>query len=427
MSQPPAPTLSREAGLPSLIAIAVNGVVGSGIFVLPATVAALMGPSSPTAHVVAATVTAIIVLCFAEAGSRFDETGGPYIYAREAFGSFVGFEVGWMFFLSRLAAAAAIGNALVSYAAYFLPDLGAGFPRVALLTIVLGGFAAANVAGVRYGAAIVNVFTIAKLGPLLLFVAAGWWLTRPEAYRLFDLAHAAPLREASLLLIFAFGGFENAAVPAGEAKLPRRHVPIALVAAIALTAVLYVLIQIVAIAALPSIAESETPLASAAAAFLGAPGAAILTLGAVISTAGSVSALSLVGPRILYALGAGRQMPAALARVHPSFRTPHVAIVVFAACAWAVAIAGSFAELAAISAIARLVFSATTCLAVPVLRRRGDRPARFLLPGGPVIPLLGAAVAVWLLTAISARQAVAGLLAAGTGALLYLLFARPKA
>ncbi|MGH9313552.1 MAG: APC family permease, partial [Vicinamibacterales bacterium] len=165
--------LSPVLGLFSLIAIAVNGVIGSGIFVLPATVAGLMGAASPAAYVVAAMLTVLVVLCFAEAGSRFEETGGPYIYARTAFGRFVGFEVGWMFFLSRLAAAGAIANACAAYAATFWPALGAGAGRAAFLTGVIAALAGLNVRGVRHGAAAVNVLTIAKLGPLLVLLAAG--------------------------------------------------------------------------------------------------------------------------------------------------------------------------------------------------------------------------------------------------------------
>lgn len=401
------------------MAIALNGVVGSGIFVLPATVAALMGPASPTAYLVAALLTALVVLCFAEAGSRFEETGGPYLYAREAFGGFVGFEVGWMFFLSRLAATAAIANAFVAYTGDFAPALAAGAARAALLTVVLAGLTAINVAGVRYGTAAVNVLTIAKLGPLLLFVTAGLWLTEATRHSVIDLRQAPALREASLLLIFAFGGFENASVPAEEARRPRHDVPIALVAAILITAVLYVLIQMVALAALPALARDATPLASAARAFLGPAGGTVIAVGALVSTVGSLSALALIGPRILYALAAGGHLPAPLARVHPRFRTPHVSVVVFALCAWMAAVAGSFAELVAISAIARLLFSATTCVAVPVLRRKRDRQGAFVIPGGPVVPLVGAAVSVWLLTGITRAQAMAGATALAIGIALY--------
>ncbi len=417
----PASHLSKALGLFSLIAIAVNGVIGSGIFVLPATVAALMGAASPAAYIVAAALTALVVLCFAEAGSRFEETGGPYIYARTAFGRFVGFEVGWMFFLSRLAAAGAIANACAAYAANFWPVLGAGAGRAALLTAIIGGLAGLNVLGVRQGAAAVNVLTIAKLGPLLLLLAAGLPFLDTARFDLAPDPAAGGLREASLLLIFAFGGFENASVPAAEATRPRRDVPIALVTAIGMTAILYVLIQMVALSVLPALATDPTPLASAASAILGPRGGTLVTAGALVSTVGSLSALALVGPRILFALGAWGDLPSRLARVHPRFRTPHVAIVAFAVIAWLVSLAANFSQLAIVSAIARLLFSASTCLAVPLLRRRQPSTSAFVLPGGPLVPIAAAAASVWLLTGITRGQAIAGAAALAAGVLFYLL------
>jgi APA family basic amino acid/polyamine antiporter len=418
---PPAASarVSKALGLFSLIAIALNGVIGSGIFVLPATVAALMGPASPAAYIVAATLTALVVLCFAEAGSRFDETGGPYLYARTAFGRFVGFEVGWMFFLSRLAAAGAIANACSAYAATFWPALGAGAGRAAFLTGVVGGLAWLNVRGVRHGAAAVNVLTIAKLGPLLLLLAAGLPLTDAGRFDLLPGLRADGLREASLLLVFAFGGFENASVPAAEATRPRRDVPVALVTAICLTALLYVLIQIVVLSLLPGLAADATPLASAASTILGPWGGALVSAGALVSTVGSLSALALVGPRILFALGAWGDLPRWLARVHPRFRTPHMSIAAFAVIVWLVSLAGSFSQLAIVSAIARLLFSASTCLAVPLLRRKQPSAAAFVLPGGPLVPIAAAAASVWLLTGVTRAQAVAGAIALAAGLLLY--------
>jgi len=416
-----APRFVRAVGLLGLTAIAVNGVIGSGIFVLPAAAAALAGKASPAAYVLAAVLMALVVACFAEAGSLFEETGGPYVYAREAFGSMAGFLVGWMFFLSRLAAAAAIGNAFAAYVGYFLPAASRGFGRAALLTLAIGGLAAANAVGVRAGARTVNVLTVAKMLPLLLFIGIGLFAVDSSRFTLLGLPPGHAWTQASLLLVFAFGGFENANVVSEEAFDPRRHLPIALIAAIAVSAVLYVLIQIVAQGTLPGLASDPTPLASSAARFLGPAGTAVLTLGAVLSTLGSESALALVGPRILYAFGRDGQLPRALARISPRFHTPHVAVAAFAALALAAALTGSFAALAAVSAIARLVFSVATCLAVPVLRRRKPRSA-FRVPGGNAVPLAAAAISLWILSGVTPDQAVSGAAALAAGLLLYLLF-----
>lgn len=413
------PRLRRVVGLAGLTAIAVNGVIGSGIFVLPATVAGLLGPASPLAYVVAALVTALVVLCFAEAGSLFEETGGPYLYARAAFGDFAGFVVGWMFLLSRLAAAAAIANVFAAYLGHFGRWAGTGPGRLAAITGVLVLFAAVNVAGVRYGSWTVNLLTVAKLLPLFVLVAAG--LASASAVPSFGpVPSLGALQQATLLLIFAFGGFENACVPSEEAREPRRHLPIALVTAVVLSTALYVSIQAVAQAAVPALAQEGAPLAAAGRVLLGPPGAALITLGAVVSTGGSLSALVLVGPRILYAFARAGQMPALLGRVHPRFRTPHVAVVVVAVLVWAAAALGTFAQLAAVSAIARLTFSAATCLAVPVLRRKlADRPRGLTVPGGDAVPAAAVLLSLWLLAGISREQALAGAAALLVGVALF--------
>ena len=420
-----APRFIRAVGLFGLIAIAVNGVIGSGIFVLPATVASLLGPASPAAYIVAALLIALIVLCFAEAGSMFDRSGGPYLYAREAFGSFIGLEVGWMFLLARLAATSAIANAFTAYLGYFWPALGSGVGRAIALTVLLWGLAWLNLVGVKYGSWTVNVLTVVKILPLLLFVFAGFFFVDSTRYQILALPDAGLLRQASLALIFAFGGFENASVPTEEVKNPTRNLPIALIASIAVTALLYIAIQIVALGTLPGLANDATPLASAARVFLGPAGAAIMTVGAVLSTTGSNSALVLVGPRILYALAEGGQLPRALARVHPRYRTPHVAVIVFALAAWVIALYGNFAQLVTVSAIARLLFSATTCLAVPVLRRKlPNAPRAFRVPGGAVIPAIAVVISIWLLMGVSRDQAMAGAIALLAGVVLYAIFRR---
>ena len=353
----------------------------------------------------------------------FERTGGPYLYAREAFGSFIGFEVGWMFLLSRLAAASAISNAFASYLGYFWSPLGNGAGRILSITLLFISLTWINLIGIRYGSRVVNVLTIAKLVPLLLFISVGLFFVDSNRYDFFALPEMSRLQQACLVLIFAFGGFENASIPTEEVKDPTANLPVALFIAIALTAVLYILIQMVAQGTLAEIATDQTPLASAGRTFLGPAGAAMIAAGAILSTSGSNSALALVGPRILYALAQGGQFPAALARVHPRYRTPHVAVIVFAIAAWAVALYGNFAVLVTVSAIARLLFSATTCLAVPVLRRRlPDASRKFKVPFGPLIPALAAIISIWLLTGINQSQAIAGAAALMTGAMLYFIF-----
>ncbi|HSE98123.1 MAG TPA: APC family permease [Blastocatellia bacterium] len=424
-SQVASSRLVRAVGLFGLTSISLNGVIGSGIFVLPATVAALLGPASPTAYLIAALVTALIVVCFAEAGSMFERTGGPYLYAREAFGDFVGFQIGWMFLLTRLAAGAAISNAFTAYLGYYWPALASGSGRITAITLLFLFLAWLNIIGIRYGARVVNLLTIAKLLPLLLFISVGLFFVDHGRYSLIALPDTEGLRQASLALIFAFGGFENASVPSEEVKNPTKNLPVALMTSIIVTTIIYLLIQIVALGTLPSLAADPTPLASAGQVFLGPVGAGIITMGAILSTAGSNSALVLVGPRILYAFGESGQLPSALARVHERYRTPYLSVIVFAFITWAIALYGNFAQLVAVSAIARLLFSISTCLAVPVLRRETAKTdGRFTIPGGATIPALAALISLWLLTGITRTQAIMGLLALVFGVVFYFFYTR---
>jgi amino acid transporter len=419
------PTLVRAAGWLSLTAIALNGMIGAGIFALPASVALLLGPAGLWAYLIAGVSVLLIALCFAEAGSQFENSGGPYLYARTAFGPFVGFEVGWMFALARLTATAAISNTFAAYLGYFWPAVTQGIGRLLAITFLLGVLAWINCLGVRPGVWVVNILTIGKLIPLLVFSLVGLFFLDPNSFSFTSLPQASSLQQASLLLLFAFGGFEVASVPSEESIQPRRNLPLALLCAVSLVVVLYVLIQVVAMGTLPTLATSATPLASAASVFLGPAGGLLLTIGAVLSTTGTSSASILIGPRMLYALAQGGQLPSALGRVHPRHRTPIVSILLFALFAWVLAVSGTFAELAALSAVARLLFYVTTCLAIPVLRRKMPAAEHsFKLPGGALIPLLATAVCVWLLIGSSQSQAAMIGIALLIGAVLYGIFSR---
>lgn len=404
----------------------MNGVIGAGIFVMPATVAHLLGPASVWAYLAAGGAAILIALSFAEAGSLFDRAGGPYIYAREAFGDFIGFEVGWMFLFGRMAGAAAIANAFAAYLAYFWPALSEPFGRAAVITAAITAIGALNYAGVRYGATVVNVLTVGKLVPLFLFLAAGLWRIDPD--RILPAGDVAfgPLREASLILLFALGGFEFASVPSEEVVDSRRNLPIALILGIGFSAIVYVLAQVVCLAELPALGGDATPVASAARVMWGPAGAALMVAGAVLSTTGTNSTILLIGPRVLYALAQGGQLPAVFGRVHPRFRTPHVAVAVFAGATLAMALSGTFALLAALNAIARLLYSITTCAAVPVLRRKLPAEGRrFTLPFGALIPALGIAASILLLTGITQKQALIGGAGLASGALVFFLARRP--
>jgi amino acid transporter len=277
-----------------------------------------------------------------------------------------------------------------------------------------------NLSGVTYGSWTVNFLTVAKLLPLLAFIGAGLFYLDPGALTVQLPEETQSIREAALLLIFAYGGFENASIPSEEVRSPTRNLPVALLVSVTVTTVIYILIQIVAQGHLPELAVDRTPLASAAQNFMGSAGGALITCGAIVSTLGSNSAVALVGPRILYALAEDKQLPAPLARVHPRLHTPHVSITVFAIVVWAIALYGRFAELVAVSATARLLFSAATCIAVPVLRHKLPHAKRgFKLKGGLLVPGLAALVSLWLLSGVSRIQAILGALALVVGIVVF--------
>lgn len=408
-----------------LVALAINAIIGAGIFGLPSRVYALVGTYSLAAFVACSVVVALIILCFAEVSSRFDSTGGPYRYAHDAFGPRVGFGVGWLVWLARLTAFAAIINLLVDYLGYFVPAVTEGWPRAAVMTAVTVSLGAVNLVGVRDAALLGNLFTVGKLIPIVLFVVTGLFFVRPEAYALGEPPSYGGFSAAVLMLVFAFSGFEMIGIPAGEVREPRRNGPFAMLVAISVVAVLYTLIQVVCIGTLPELAASQRPLADAADRFLGPAGATVISLGALVSVAGTLNTTLLAGSRVPFAMAEQGQLPGLLAAAHHRFRTPHVAILVTAAAMLALALSGTFVYALTLSAIIRIVTYAVTCAALPVLRRRaGAGEAVFRAPAGTAVAVAALACAAWLLSASAWRDARDVAIAASIGFLLYFAYRR---
>ena len=414
--------LARAIRRWDLVALAINAIIGAGIFGLPSEVFRRIGVFSLLAFVACAVVVILIILCFAEVGSRFTETGGPYLYAREAFGAIAGFEVGWLIWVARVTAFAANSNLLVDYLAFFWPQAASGAGRVVTLSTVALVLTAVNLTGVRNAANLTNLFTIAKLLPLFCFIGVGVFALDPSRFS----AGAAPgVREFSvsvLLLVYAYSGFEMAAIPGGESTNPRRDLPRALLIAILTVAALYLLIQVVAIGTLPDLATSSRPLADAGVRFLGPLGGVLISAGALVSIAGNLHVILLVASRLPFAMAERGELPPALAAIHPRFQTPHLAVLLTGMTVLALALTGSFVYAASISVIARLLSYSATAAALPVLRRkRGVPPAEFRVPGGPFIALATLVLAAWLLSNTTARQARDTAIAATLGLLLYVL------
>ena len=413
--------LIRGLGRWDLTAIAINTIIGTGIFILPAKVMGLIGSYSLFAFIACALIVALIVLCFAEESSRFRTTGGMYLYAKEALGPAVGFETGWLYWIVRIATFAANCNAFLIYLGFFVPGIADGWPRIVIICIIVGAITAVNFFGVRESAIATNIFTVGKIVPLVAFAAVGLFFIQPANFIFGEAPAVGKFSEAVLLLIYAYVGFEAVVIPAGEAKDPKKNMPFALFTALLVCAVLFLVIQVVAIGTFPGLAQSERPLADAAATFIGGIGAGFIVIGALISILGNLNGGFLAASRLPFAMAEQNELPRALAKTHPKFKTPALSIFITAAITLVLTIQSSFLTAVAIATITRLLVYATTCLALPVFRRRQDIPqAEYRAPFGIAASILSLALIAWLMTNVDyKKEGLAVILAVAVGLVLY--------
>ena len=423
-----APTLRRELGKWDLTAIGVNQMIGGAIFFLPSQVAAQVGSWSPIAFLATGLASLLVALCFAEVGSRFERTGGPYLYTRAAFGRFVGFEVGWMQWVTRVTSQASIVNAIALALGFYWPAITTGIGRATLISAVTLSVGWINLRGIRPSAFVINLFTVGKLVPLALFIVVGVWFV--DGSRLIP---AGPLSlsqisTAALLLIFAFGGYDVIGVPAGEAANPRRHLPFAFVTTILAVSAIFTLAHVVALGTLPDLTVSKTPLADASLLIMGAAGALLINTGSIVSMTGNNLGGILTGSRMLFALAENGELPSFFGKIHPRYRTPSNAVIVTTLAALGLALSGSFVILALASAVARLVAYLGACAAT--LRLRHPRfqgtvgPATFVAPLGPLVPLAAIAVSLLILAGATSQQLLGGAVGLGVGAALFVASGR---
>jgi len=411
-SSPPNHELVRAIGRWSLAALVVNSIIGSGVFGLPSTVAALVGNFSPYAVLAAGAGMSVIIACFAEVASRFQEAGGPYLYARVAFGRFMGIQTAWMLWLGQVAAPAANANLFVIYLGEFFPRARDPLPRALILTALVGLLTFINIRGVRSGAQVSNVFTAAKLVPLLAVIVLGLVALQRHHWTIASAPISSPNAsqwlKAMLLLVFAYGGFETALAPMSEAKNPRRDAPFALFTALLVCTVIYALIQWMVVGVLPDAAHSQRPLADVARLAAGPVGAALVAVGALISFYGYLSAKILAMPRVPFALAEQGDFPKAFAAVHRRFHTPYVSILVFAGMVWGLALIGDFRWNVTLSAVTRLLYYGVGCAALPVLRGKEAKgaSAMFHLPGGNLLAVLGVILCGVLVTQVDFGQSM---------------------
>ena len=385
----------------------VNVTIGGGIFRLPAAAAGALGAAAPIAYVVCAGAMALIVMCFAEAGSRVSLTGGLYAYVEVAFGPFVGFITGATLWAGITVATAAVSSFFADALVAAIPALGAGAGRVTAIIVILAALGGLNVLGVRGASRFNVVMTVAKLLPLVLLIVVGATGIRRANLAWSGAPAIGDVARASIVLIFAFLGIETALAPSGEVRDTARTVPRAVFIAMLIVTLVYLAIQFVAQgllgAALPG---QKNPLADAAAVVLGPTGRMIILIGTIISMFGYVSGMTLAGPRMLYALARDGFVPAPIAWIHPRFKTPYVAIVIQTMLVVVLTVSGSFEKLVLIANGSVLIVYAACCAAVIELRRRGIRQdeAPFRIPFAAVVPVLAIALIVWLLTGLTADE-----------------------
>lgn len=410
--------LHRHLTLFGVWLLIVNGLIGAGIFGVPAEAARLTGLYSPLIFLLCGLLMTPVILSFGEVSSYFQGTGGPIVYTRTAFGPLIGFQTGWTLYVSRVAAFGANANLLVSSLAYFADGADQGAMRIFLLLLVCGSLTWVNVVGVTHAMRSLGVLTVLKFLPLLILIGLGAsWLDASE----FPIpATPAPdfsdIGSAILVLMYAYVGFEGGLVPAGEAQNPRRDMPRALFWALGIVTILYVFVQAISVAVLPDIASSKRPLVDVGAALLGPAGAILIAAGVVASVGGNIAGAMLSAPRMTYIMARQHTLPAWFGRVSDRYRTPAASILVYGGLSFALAVWGSFAWLAGLTVLTRLLIYVLSISAIPYLRHsHRETPDRLVLPGGYAVPLLAIVVCGWLILQVklSALAVTAAFLAVG--------------
>lgn len=380
-----------------MVSLTINSVVGAGVFALPAGLAVSSGRWSLAVVFAAFAVVAVLALSLAEVASRFDVTGGPQVYAHVTFGAVTGFTVGWLFTVSRFASYALIAQVMLDYAAALWPMLAEYWPRAIVVTLFTAALTIVNVRGVTRGAWVGNVLTLAKLLPLVAIALAGLWFAGWN-----NLPSAEPQQPGGItaglqLALFACFGFEVIAIVAGEMRNPRRDLAFSILVGLGISCLLYLLLMLASFGVLEDTASHARPLVNVAERFFGSAGGTLMAIAAVVSCAGGLAVAILTSPRNMFALGEAGDLPRVFAAVHPEWRTPHVAIIVYALLAWLATITGTFRYLLELFVIARMLAYGSTSLALIVLRRR-QGPAPVPVPGGPAIAVLALAACVAIIS-----------------------------
>jgi amino acid transporter len=397
--------------------LGLNAIIGSGIFIFPGLLAKEVGPASILAFGVCGLLLVFVALCFAELGSMFRENGGCYVYAKAAFGPWIGFGIGWICWMTSIFSWAAVASAVSSNLAYFHPVFNQPAMVKGAAAALIVGFTLINYRGIKLGAWTVNFFTLAKVIPLLLFIAIGAFFVRPAQYHPFWNPPTGSFSFAVFLALWALQGFEVVALPSGESGQPERAVPIAAVGSLLCAGLIYVLIQAVAVGVYPGLANAGAkPLAEAAARFMGPFGGSLMAVGAVGSMVGYNAGNALGAPRFLSALAQDCHLPRALSAAHPRYLTPSLAILLTGALTACAALFLRFQSLIDLANLVVVLQYAATCTALIWLRHKQPvAPRRFRIPFGIPVAVAGCAVSLWLLKEVKASEFLLAGMVIGVG------------
>ncbi|MEO5948247.1 MAG: APC family permease [Chitinophagaceae bacterium] len=419
--------LTRSISKWEMVLLFINGVIGAGIFGLPSKAFKISGVYSIAAIIVCAVAVFFVILCFAEVSSRFDKTGGPYLYAHSSFGPLPAFLTGWLLLLTRFITFAALVNLLITYMAVFSPWFLQPSSRIITIVFITMLLAFINHIGVKNTTRVNNFLTIAKLLPLLLFIIVGFFYIDPANYEVKEVPDFSSFSSTVLLLVFAFGGFESVLVNSGEVKNPSKNLPFALLLATTIIAILYILIQTVSIGTLPTIGSSEKPLADAAGLFIGKTGATIIAIGALFSITGTLNAIMLIGSRVPFALSEKKQFPKIFSYIHPRFKTPTWSLLLFMSITILVSITNSFLYAATISAIIRIMIYGIVCIALIKLRKKNESQTEyFKIRFGKAIAIIGLLITFWLLSSSKINEIRDVSIASAVGLIIYFMFEQYK-
>lgn len=398
--------LKRVIGVSGLALTIVNFTVGAGIFVLPAVIGIQLGLYSIIAYLICALMLSAIMLCYAEVGSRITNSGGSYAYVETAFGPAAGFIINCIFLLGwSVLSDAALMNVIADSLAVLFPVFLNSFVRAGLFAVLLGGIVYINIRGVSQGVGFIKLVTVVKLVPLLLIILLGFFHIKGDNLRWENLPAVNKFGSTAFVLFYAFAGFESALNISGEIKDPKRTIPRAIMLGGSIVLIIYLVLQLVILGVIGDnlVQYKEAPLAAVAERIVGKTGGTILLFAAAFSCFTNVSGDVLATPRVLFAGAKDGLFPKILAKVHPRFATPYVAIIIFAIAIFVAALAGGFEQLAVFASAAILIIYLSVMLATIKLRKKIDKDS-FIVPGGNIIPVIGIAAIAWLFTSLSRKE-----------------------